>query len=185
MRTLVVLLVALLFGCAAEVADQDDTPMEQAAEEQPAVKTQALVNGCHGYLSIVPAAPAGTVVAPGYTGTVWNHTVKVGNECLYQLPGYEYLYSPTAQTCARYDARTWYCSGFGVFTCPASIVLSRPNGASDEPFGPYAPFGRYNISKHTQAVMPFANARFETVTGAGRVTCIYNAYGTTYKYTPG
>jgi len=186
--TLAVVVLGLLVGCgdpaeALPCHDEDVSDQPDAGDLE--AKAQALqADGCYGYVTIKPAQPPGWTVPSWYDGTVWNRTVRVANECLYQLPGYEYLYSPTTTSCARVDSRTWYCGGLGVVQCPASATLARPHESSDDPFGPYGSFGRYHQSKHAQAVMPFATTRFDTSTGTGRVACIYNAYGTTYKYTP-
>lgn len=178
MRTLYLVLALTLFGCAAEMADEDSS---EKTQELGQTESALAINGCYGYLSIKSVAP-GVEYSPYSTGRVWSLTLAANGLCYYQSAGFDFLYS--AQTypgqCAQYDARTWYCSGAGVFSCPESASLSRPSGGSDNAFGPYTAFGRNYPSYGSEVRMPFTHSYFDT--GNKRVACGYRTDNAVYRY---
>lgn len=172
MRSLILLLGVLLFGCAAEMADEE--------EQEIGLQTDALVNGCYGHVVIKPTVAPGLSLLSWYNGGVWSLT-QSGTDCRYQAGHHEFIYSQPTTSCARYSERVWYCGSLGVVECPASIGLNRPHQTSDSLNGPWGAFGRYHQSFHGDVRLPYFTSRFEN----GRLACIYSTTGQTYRYVRG
>lgn len=182
MKTLLAIVLAVVVGCADVEGESPET--ETTEDVELGVTQQALVNGCYRHVVIKPTAP-GWGILPHMNGTIWDLVTAGGTSgCIYQSPGAEFLHSASFPGgCAQYDARTWYCSGVGPLTCPATAGLSRPHQASDNFWGPYTAFGRYHISYHSEVSLPFTHSYWDSVNKT--VACAYSRDYKSYRYKPG